>query len=158
MNSTVPDLLAGGGGSSRRDSTISGASGGHTGGGGGDAGIEDDLNKRNRIAKTGYLEIFSPLVSCLMDAGVEHSMLKSAIGVGNTEKKDVKDRFARFNDALEEIEVLHRIARLDRNEEGLRERSRDEVIRMCVPTYAAFVKRHDSFSKSEWKPGYCTKV
>ena len=152
LNSNVPDVLAGGEAPHRRDSGSTGGgfavgSGGGEGGGN-DAGIEDELNRRNRSAKTGYLEIFSPLVACLMDAGVEHSVLKSAIGVGHTEKKDIKDRFARFNDALEEIEGLHRIAKLDKNEEGLRERSKDEVIRMCLPTYAAFVKRHDNFSKS----------
>ena len=125
---------------------------------GGDVNIEDELNKRHRNAKSAYLEIFSPLVSCLMDAGMsDHhgasSSLKNVIGVGgNNEKKDTKDRFGRFNEALEEIEHLHRIARLDRNESDLRERVKDEIVRMCVPTYTSFVKRHDNFSKSESTP------
>lgn len=151
LNSNIPDLLASGGSApSRRDSSSTSATGGGGGGGGGapDTNIEDELNRRNRAAKTSHLEIFSPLVSCLMDAGVEHSVLKSAIGVGNTEKKDTKDRFQRFNEALEEIEQLHRTARLDRNDETLRERVKDEVIRMCVPTYTRFVQRHENFSKS----------
>lgn len=146
MNSNVPDLLASSG-HSRRDSSSTTATG--AGAGSSDANIEDELNKRNRQAKTSYLEVFSPLVSCLMDAGVEQSVLKSAIGVGNTEKKDTKDRFGRFNEALEEIESLHKLARLDKNEHNLRERVRDEVIRMCVPTYTRFVQKHENFSKSK---------
>lgn len=149
LNSNVPDLLASTG-QSRRDSSSTTATGAGAGGNAADASsnIEDELNKRNRQAKTSYLEVFSPLVSCLMDAGVEHSVLKSAIGVGNTEKKDTKDRFGRFNEALEEIESLHKLARLDKNEHNLRERVRDEVIRMCVPTYTRFVQKHENFSKS----------
>lgn len=158
LNSNVPDLLASGGNggpASRRGSTSTTGLGGGGGAGsvsmyGGDVNIEDELNKRHRNAKSAYLEIFSPLVSCLMDAGVEHSALKNAIGVGNTEKKDTKDRFGRFNESLEEVEGIHRIARLDRNEMDLRERVKDEVVRMCVPTYTSFVKRHDNFSKSEY--------
>lgn len=158
MNSNVPDLLASGNNgissSNRRDSTSTSATGPGGGGSGigGDAGIEDELNKRNRLAKSNYLEIFSPLVSCLMDAGTEQSMLnlKNAIGVGgNSEKKDTKDRFIRFNESLDEIENIHKVSRLDKNESDLRERVKDEVVRMCVPTYTAFVKRHDGFSKSE---------
>lgn len=148
MNSNIPDLLSGGSAVSRRDSSSTATGGGYGNSGGGDTSTEDELNKRNRSAKSSYLEIFSPLVSCLMDAGVEHSKLKSAVGIGNTEKQDVKDRYIRFNDALDEIENIHRVARLDKNEDALRERVKDEVIRMCVPTYAAFIKRHENFSKS----------
>jgi exocyst complex protein 7 len=147
LNSNVPDLLASGG-TSRRDSSSTTATGAGPGASSSDMNIEDELNKRNRQAKTSYLEIFSPLVSCLMDAGVEQSALKSAIGVGNTEKKDTKDRFGRFNEALEEVESLHKMARLDKNEPNLRERVKDEVIRMCVPTYTRFVQKHENFSKS----------
>lgn len=153
LNSNVPDLMTSAGGNgSRRDSssTTVTATNSTTPR---DFDIEDELNRRNRQAKTSYLEVFSPLVSCLMDAGVEQSVLKSAIGVGNTEKKDTKDRFVRFNESLEEIENLHHRlpnCKIDKNEDLLlRDRLRDEVVRMCVPTYTAFVKRHENFSKSE---------
>lgn len=143
MNSSIPDLLAGGSAPSRRDSVSTTATGAANSS---DTNVEDELNRRHRAAKASYLDIFSPLVSCLMDAGVEHSKLKSAVGIGNNEKQDTKDRFARFNDALEDIESIHRVARIDRGEEALRDRVKDEVIRMCVPTYTAFLKRHDNFS------------
>ena len=149
LNSNVPDLLASSGGSRRDSSSTTATNTGAASGSSSDINIEDELNKRNRQAKTRYLEIFSPLVSCLMDAGVEQSVLKSAIGVGTTEKKDTKDRFGRFNEALEEVESLHKVARLDKNEQNVRERVKDEVIRMCVPTYTRFVQKHENFSKSK---------
>ncbi|KAK9899473.1 hypothetical protein P389DRAFT_78 [Cystobasidium minutum MCA 4210] len=159
LNSNVPDLLASNGGAASRRGSASTTQGGSVSMYGGDVNIEDELNKRHRNAKSAYLEIFSPLVSCLMDVGMsgDHhhgasTSLKNVIGVGgNNEKKDTKDRFGRFNEALEDVEALHRIARLDRNETDLRERVKDEVVRMCVPTYASFVKRHDNFSKNPSK-------
>lgn len=164
LNSNVPDLLASNGGTASRRGSASTTHTAMGGGGaagsvsmyGGDVNIEDELNKRHRNAKSAYLEIFSPLVSCLMDAGMNDghhhsSALKNVIGVGrgDNEKKDTKDRFGRFNEGLEEIENLHKLARLDRNEADLRNRVKDEIVRMCVPTYTSFVKRHDNFSKSK---------
>jgi exocyst complex protein 7 len=73
LNSNVPDLLASGGAASRRGSAstvLTGVGGTSVSAYGGDVNIEDELNKRNRNAKAAYMEIFSPLVSCLMDAGV----------------------------------------------------------------------------------------
>jgi exocyst complex protein 7 len=152
LNSSVPDFLSSGAASRRASSSTTGAGlGGHSTNG---LDIEDEMNRRNRSSRSAYLEIFSPLVSCLMDAGMEQSMLKSAIGVGNTEKKDTKDRFARFNDALEEVEQIHKLGKVDRSPENadFRARLKDEVVRMCVPTYTAFVRKHDNFSKSERLP------
>lgn len=159
LNSNVPDLLASGGGiASKRGSTstIGQGGAGSVSAYGGDVNIEDELNKRHRQAKSSYLEIFSPLVSCLMDAGMNEShstssALKNAIGGGHSQdKKDKKDRFTRFNESLEEIENIHKFSRLDKNEFDLRERVKDEIIRMCLPTYTNFVKRNDNFSKSEF--------
>lgn len=92
---------------------------------------EDHLNRMHRQAKSNYLEMFSGMIGCLMDAGTETGLLKSglgAVGVGPSgEKRDVKVRFVRFNEALADVESVHRIARLDPNEEELRDRLQSEV-------------------------------
>ncbi|CEQ41274.1 SPOSA6832_02988, partial [Sporobolomyces salmonicolor] len=119
--------------------------------------FEDSLNKRMRSVKSSYLEIWSPLVSALLDAGLaEQSGATSAIkagigavkGTGGTERRETKDRFVRFHEALEEVEALHHAARLEEGEVEMRERLKGEVERMVVPTYAKFVQRHrkDNYS------------
>lgn len=139
---------------------------------------QNDLNKRMRSAKAQYLEVWSPLISALMDAGDDKGgfglgVVKSALPGqhGGAERREVKDRcvgiptlsapglnkcgrFGRFNDAFEEIETLHGYAKLERSEADMRERLRDEVERMVVPTYGKFAQRHEGgqFSKSEpWR-------
>lgn len=110
---------------------------------------EDDLNKRNRTAKASYMELFSGLVACLMDVQ-DQGLLKSAVSstVGG-DKRDAKDRFVRFNDALLEVENVHRLARLDAGEDEMRERLRSEVEKMIIPTFSKFVGRNEaSMAKS----------
>lgn len=117
---------------------------------------EDNLNKRMRSSKAQYLEIWSPLVSALLDAGIDQSgaagAIKAGIGAvkGGVEKRETKDRFVRFHDAFEEVENLHQTAKLDEGESELRERLKDEVTRMILPTWSKFVARHRNgeFSKS----------
>lgn len=111
-----------------------------------------------RSSKANYLELFSPLVSAMLDAGLDQSGAAGAIkaGIGavkgvGTERRELKDRFLRFNDAFAEIESLHAIGRLDEGEAELRERLKGEVERMIIPTYTKFLARHRNgdFSKSE---------
>ncbi|GAA5966551.1 hypothetical protein JCM8115_006864 [Rhodotorula mucilaginosa] len=120
-------------------------------------GLEDTLNKRMRSAKASYLDVWSPLVSALLDAGFAEQTgaagaIKAGIGAvkgtGGTERRETKDRFVRFHEALEEVEALHVHARIDENDLELRERLRSEVERMVVPTYAKFVQKHrkDNYS------------
>ncbi|KWU44036.1 hypothetical protein RHOSPDRAFT_18615 [Rhodotorula sp. JG-1b] len=120
-------------------------------------GLEDTLNKRMRSAKASYLDVWSPLVSALLDAGFADQTgaagaIKAGIGAvkgtGGTERRETKDRFVRFHEALEEVEALHAHARIDENDLELRERLRSEVERMVVPTYAKFVQKHrkDNYS------------
>lgn len=102
-------------------------------------GAENALNKRHRTAKAAYLENFSPLVSCLMDAGVGDTglagALKGAAGIGGgSEKREVKDRLHRFSDALAEVEAAHRGARIDPSEVELRERIKGELEKMVIPS------------------------
>ncbi|GAA6044299.1 hypothetical protein JCM8097_006754 [Rhodosporidiobolus ruineniae] len=118
---------------------------------------EDELNKRMRASKAAYLDVWSPLVSALLDAGfAEQSGAAGALkaglgavkGAGGTERRETKDRFVRFHEALEEVEQLHAGARWEEGEVELRERLKGEVERMVVPTYAKFVQRHrkDNYS------------
>lgn len=112
---------------------------------------EDALNKRMRALKASYLDAWSPLVSALLDAGFAEQSgaagaLKAGLGAvkggGGTERRETKDRFVRFHEALEEVEALHHQARFEEGEAELRERLKGEVERMVVPTYAKFVQRH----------------
>lgn len=122
--------------------------------------LEDQLNKRVRSCKVRYLEIWSPLISALMDAGGDEGKfglgaVKSALPgqQAGAERRDVKDRFGRFNDAFEEIIQLHQAARLDNNDPEMKDRLRDELERMIMPTYAKFAQRHEGgqFSKNPSK-------
>ncbi|KAK4700095.1 RNA-binding protein NOB1, partial [Phenoliferia sp. Uapishka_3] len=139
---------------------------------------EDSLNKRMRSTKASYLEvrlssltfwtaqaqhnafkIWSPLVSALLDAGIDQSGVAGGIKAGisslkgGDEKRETKDRFVRFHDAFEEVESLHAAAKLDEGEQELRERLKGEVERMIVPTYTKFLARHRNgeFSKNPSK-------
>ncbi|GAA5914658.1 hypothetical protein JCM6882_003594 [Rhodosporidiobolus microsporus] len=118
---------------------------------------EDALNKRMRTTKASYLDVWSPLVSALLDAGFADQSgaagaLKAGLGAvkgaGGTERRETKDRFVRFHEALEEVEQLHAAAGWEEGEVELRERLKGEVERMVVPTYAKFVQRHrkDNYS------------
>ncbi|GAA6058460.1 hypothetical protein JCM3770_002734 [Rhodotorula araucariae] len=118
---------------------------------------EDALNKRMRATKAAYLDLWSPLVSALLDAGFAEQSgaagaLKAGLGAvtggGGTERRETKDRFVRFHEALEDVEALHAQARFEEGEAELRERLKGEVERMVVPTYAKFVQRHrkDNYS------------
>ncbi|MBW0512160.1 hypothetical protein O181_051875 [Austropuccinia psidii MF-1] len=122
--------------------------------------LEDDLNKKVRMYKVRYLEIWSPLISALMDAGPEEGKfglgaVKSALPGQHSgaEKRDVKDRLGRFNDAFEEVINLHKAAKLDTDDIEIKKRLRDEIDRMILPTYAKFTQRHEAgqFSKNPSK-------
>ncbi|KAH9816215.1 Cullin repeat-like-containing domain protein [Melampsora americana] len=120
--------------------------------------IEDELNKRVRACKVRYMEVWSPLISALMDAGGDDSKgfglgaVKSALPgqQAGAERRDVKDRFGRFNDAFEEVVNLHKVAQFDKSDSEVRERLRDEIERMIMPK---FTQRHEGgqFSKNPSK-------
>ncbi|KAA1066047.1 hypothetical protein PGT21_019274 [Puccinia graminis f. sp. tritici] len=122
--------------------------------------LADQLNKRVRTCKVRYLEIWSPLISALMDAGGEEGKfglgaVKSALPGqhAGAERRDVKDRFGRFNEAFEEVIQLHQAANLANNDPDLKDQLRDEIERMIMPTYAKFTQRHEGgqFSKNPSK-------
>lgn len=121
-------------------------------------GCEDLLNKQTRSAKANYLDLYAPLISALLDAGSDTSgavgAIKAGIGAvkGGGEKRENKDQFLKFQDALEEIESLHAGAKLSEEDSEMRERLKGEVERMVVPTYSKFLVRHNAdFSKNPSK-------
>lgn len=114
---------------------------------------EDGLGQRLRGLKIAYLEIWSPLVSALLDQGLDNSGAAGAIRAvtGGADKRETKDRFVRFADAFDDVQALHRAAPWDLAADlELKEKLRDEVEKMIVPTYTKFVAKHAAgdFSKS----------
>jgi exocyst complex protein 7 len=103
--------------------------------------LAEQLNKRVRTCKVRYLEIWSPLISALMDAGAEDGKfglgaVKSALPGqhAGAERRDVKDRLGRFNDAFEEVMLLHQAANIASNDPDLKDQLRNEIERMIMPT------------------------
>lgn len=122
--------------------------------------LAEQLNKRVRTCKVRYLEIWSPLISALMDAGADDGKfglgaVKSALPGqhAGAERRDVKDRFGRFNEAFEEVMLLHQAANIASNDPDLKDQLRNEIERMIMPTYAKFTQRHEGgqFSKNPAK-------
>jgi hypothetical protein len=56
-------------------------------------------------------------------------------GLANARAGIQVDKFGKFNDALSEVERVHRLAGLDPGEEEMRDRLRSEVEKMVLPTY-----------------------
>ncbi|CAH7670357.1 Exo70 exocyst complex subunit-domain-containing protein [Phakopsora pachyrhizi] len=107
--------------------------------------LEDDLNKRIRNLKVGYLEIWAPLILTLMDSGGGAEDGKSGFGLDAVKSalpgqqagakcRDVKDWLARFNKAFEEVVSLHKITRIENWDVEMKEKLRNEIERMIVPT------------------------
>lgn len=103
--------------------------------------LAEQLNKRVRTCKVRYLEIWSPLISALMDAGADDGKfglgaVKSALPGqhAGAERRDVKDRFGRFNEAFEEVMLLHQAANIASNDPDLKDQLRNEIERMIMPT------------------------
>jgi exocyst complex protein 7 len=64
---------------------------------------------------------------------------------GGVEKRDTKDRFVRFGDALDEVESLHKMVKWDGDDE-VKDRLKEDVVRMVVPTYSKFLLKNRDFS------------
>ncbi|KIS70687.1 uncharacterized protein UMAG_01845 [Mycosarcoma maydis] len=120
----------------------------------------DLLGTALRQANTSYLDAWSPVVAPLMDdqplnATQYHRHATSKlIGVGSgSEKNQVKDRFARFYEALEDLERLHRAYPVNREDHELKERLTRDVTRLVCPMYARFLAKHKAsdFTKNPSK-------
>ncbi|KAI8452662.1 Exo70 exocyst complex subunit-domain-containing protein [Phakopsora pachyrhizi] len=119
--------------------------------------LEDDLNKRIRNLKVGYLEIWAPLILTLMDSGGDAEDGKSGFGLDAVKSalpgqqagakcRDVKDWLARFNKAFEEVVSLHKITRIDNWDVKMKEKLRNEIERMIRHKGGQFSK-HEYIKK-----------
>ncbi len=122
---------------------------------------DDLLGTALRQANTAYLDAWSPVVAPLMEdqplnanAHYHRHATSKLIGVGSgSEKNQVKDRFARFYEALDDLERLHRAYPVSREDHELKDRLRRDVIRLVVPMYARFLGKHKAgdFTKNPSK-------
>lgn len=126
----------------------------------GDMG-EDLLATALQQANTAYLDAWSPVVAPLMDdqplnasTHYHRHATSKLIGVGSgSEKNQVKDRFAKFYEALDDLERLHRAYPVSREDHELKERLRRDVTRLVCPMYARFLGKHKAgdFTKNPSK-------
>lgn len=95
---------------------------------------QDALNSNYRTAKAVYFDAnFSPLIQALGDAGG---------------RRDVKDKLARFFDALDEAGDRHRVSKVLVNDEEGKEVLEEEVVRLVVPALKRFYEKNVQTSKS----------
>ena len=122
---------------------------------------DDLLTTALRQANTAYLDAWSPVVAPLMDdqplnaeTHYHRHAASKLIGVGSgSEKNQVKDRFAKFYEALDDLERLHRAYPVSREDHELKERLRRDVTRLVCPMYARFLGKHKAsdFTKNPSK-------
>ncbi|CCF53274.1 hypothetical protein NDA11_003534 [Ustilago hordei] len=122
---------------------------------------EDLLNTAFRQANTAYLDAWSPVVAPLMEdqplnanQHYHRHATSKLIGVGSgSEKNQVKDRFAKFYEALDDLERLHRAYPVSREDVELKERLRRDVTRLVCPMYGRFLGKHKAsdFTKNPSK-------
>lgn len=122
---------------------------------------DDLLATAMRQANTAYLDAWSPVVAPLMEdqplnanAHYHRHATSKLIGVGSgSEKNQVKDRFARFYEALDDLERLHRAYPVSKEDHELKDRLRKDVTRLVCPMYARFLGKHKAgdFTKNPSK-------
>ncbi|KAH7344564.1 Cullin repeat-like-containing domain protein [Rhizoctonia solani] len=105
------------------------------------APTQDVLNSSYRSSKAAYFDTnFTTLLSCLTDDAKD-------------KKAGIKDKFARFYEALEEIAERHRYARVLADDEEGRDKLQEEVVRLVIPALQRFTQKHrdKEFSKNPSK-------
>ncbi|CAE6434452.1 unnamed protein product [Rhizoctonia solani] len=105
------------------------------------APTQDVLNSNYRSSKAAYFDTnFTTLLSCLTDDAKD-------------KKAGIKDKFARFYEALEEITERHRYARVLAEDEEGRDKLQEEVVRLVIPALQRFTQKHrdKEFSKNPSK-------
>lgn len=122
---------------------------------------DDLLATAMRQANTAYLDAWSPVVTPLMEdqplnvnAHYHRHATSKLIGVGTgSEKNQVKDRFARFYEALDDLERLHRAYPVSREDVELKESLKRDVTRLVCPMYTKFMGKHKAgdFTKNPSK-------
>ncbi|KAN0066570.1 exocyst complex component exo70 [Thecaphora frezii] len=130
---------------------------------------EDLLTSATRQANTAYLDAWGPVVATLMEdqpiTGPNSQYHRHAttklMGVGGgSEKNQVKDRFAKFYEGLDDLERLHRAYPFSREDGELKERLKRDVERMVCPLYGKFMAKHraSDFTKNPSKHIRMTEV
>ncbi|PWY98442.1 hypothetical protein BCV70DRAFT_201756 [Testicularia cyperi] len=122
---------------------------------------DDLLATALRQANTAYLDAWSPVVAPLMDdqplahtSQYHRHATTKLIGVGSgSEKNQVKDRFAKFYEGLEDLERLHRAYPFSKQDQDLKDRLRRDVTRLVCPMYTRFLAKHKAgdFTKNPSK-------
>ncbi|KAJ9478091.1 Exocyst complex component EXO70 [Pseudozyma hubeiensis] len=122
---------------------------------------DDLLGTALRQANTAYLDAWSPVVAPLMEdqplnatTHYHRHATSKLIGVGSgSEKNQVKDRFAKFYEALDDLERLHRAYPVSKEDHELKDRLRRDVTRLVCPMYGRFVAKHKAsdFTKNPSK-------
>ncbi|CAD6896763.1 unnamed protein product [Tilletia controversa] len=120
---------------------------------------EELLAQTLRQANARYYDAWAPLVTYMMEdanAGSSGGGWKAAYprgGYHDSDKMPTKERFAKFYEALDDLERLHRAYPVGREDRELKERLKKEVGRMICPLYTRFVTKHKSsgFSKDPSK-------
>ncbi|CAE6461198.1 unnamed protein product [Rhizoctonia solani] len=105
------------------------------------APTQDVLNSSYRSSKAAYFDTnFTTLLSCLTDDAKD-------------KKAGIKDKFARFYEALEEIAERHRYARVLADDDEGREKIQEELVRLVIPALQRFTQKHrdKEFSKNPSK-------
>jgi exocyst complex protein 7 len=81
---------------------------------------------------------FTTLLGCLTDDAKD-------------KRAGIKDKFARFFEALEEVAERHRYARVLADDEEGKDKLQEEVVRLVIPALQRFTQKHrdKEFSKSK---------
>lgn len=94
------------------------------------------LTTAMRSANTAYLDAWGPVVSPLMEEGLNSSRAggKGALGGlgGGSERNAVKDRFAKFYEGLDDLERLHRAYPISKEDGELKDRLKNDVVRYVL--------------------------
>ncbi|KDN37796.1 hypothetical protein RSAG8_09951, partial [Rhizoctonia solani AG-8 WAC10335] len=107
------------------------------------APTQDVLNSNYRSSKAAYFDTnFTTLLSCLTDDAKD-------------KKAGIKDKFARFYEALEEIAERHRYARVLAEDDEGRDKLQEEVVRLVIPALQRFTQKHRDKELSK-NPSKCT--
>ena len=129
---------------------------------------EELLSSAMRQANTAYLDAWSPVVAPLMEdqpllggpGSQYHRHATSKLMGGGSEKNQVKDRFAKFYEGLDDLERLHRAYPFSKEDQELKLRLKHDVTRLVCPMYARFLNKHKAgdFTKNPSKHIRMTEV
>ncbi|WFD29868.1 exocyst complex component exo70 [Malassezia sp. CBS 17886] len=110
------------------------------------------LSQALRSARTSYLESWNSVVSTLVDDGGNSPHPGRLSAFGHNDGAAAHDPFARFYDALQEKERIHRKHPLDRTNPALSKCIREDVSRLVCPLYAVFLAKQRGTATGTRRP------